>query len=124
MSKVTIVDNDLLKSEIRALNNYVNRDEYNLNVVEVMVNEIQDIVKGLNPCEKTTTSGYVNTDDGVESPSYETSINIAHINNDIFCPNCGGSDVVVMYGKVTLDGKPTSTHYVCNKCHKEFDVKE
>lgn len=55
MSKATIIDNDLLKNEIKALNNYVSRDEYNLNVVEVMVNEIQDIVKGLKPCEKTTT---------------------------------------------------------------------
>ena len=55
MSKATIIDNELLKSEIRALYNYINRDEYNLNVVEVMVNEIQDIVKGLKPCKQTNS---------------------------------------------------------------------
>lgn len=74
--------------------------------------------------EELSTSGYVNTDNDAELPSYKTSTNITHNNNDIFCPNCGGSDVVVMYGKATLDGKPTATHYICNKCHKEFDVKE
>ena len=74
MSKATIIDNDLLKSEIRALYNYVNRDEYNLNVVEVMVNEIQDIVKGLKPCEK------------IDRPKE--------------CPKCFSSNVKALYGTI------------------------
>ena len=38
--------NVLLKDEIKALCVYVNREVYNLNVVEVMVSEIAKMVKG------------------------------------------------------------------------------
>ena len=48
----TIIDNELLKNEIKALNNYVNRDEYNLNVVATMVDEIQNIIAGLKAYDK------------------------------------------------------------------------
>ena len=51
MASVTIVDNDLLRDEIEALYRYVNRDEYNLNVVEAMINELQNIVEGMKPNE-------------------------------------------------------------------------
>ncbi len=94
MSKATIIDNDLLKSEIRALYNYVNRDEYNLNVVEVMVNEIQDIVKGLKPCEK------------IDSPKE--------------CPQCHSTNIQALYG-VACDDKNT-IRCICEDCHKEFSV--
>lgn len=103
MSNETIVKNDLLKNEIKALNDYVNRDEYNLNVVEVMVNEIQDIVKGLKPCEKTEpTIGPIITT----------------------CPYCGSKNVQYMYGTATLttNKNQMSCHYICEDCHKEFDV--
>lgn len=99
MSKTIIIDNNLLKSEIRALNNYVNRDEYNLNVVEVMVDEIQDIVKGLKPCEKA------------EGTIYPTST----------CPHCGSSNVQCMFAE-TINGCCVSGHYLCEDCHKEFNV--
>ena len=101
MSKATIIDNDLLKSEIRALNNYVNRDEYNLNVVEVMLIELQDMVKGLKPCEKT--------------------------DNPVICPKCYSNNVQCMYGTTTVYNytnnlQTMSSHYMCLDCHKEFDV--
>lgn len=102
MSKLTIIDNDLLKNEIKALNDYVNRDEYNLNVVEVMVNEIQDIVKGLKPLGEIAES---------------STEPIAT------CPYCGSNNVQRMYETVLLtDRKQYSSHYICKDCHKEFDV--
>jgi len=52
MSKATIIDNDLIKNEIKALYIYVLREEYNLNVVEVMINEIQEIIEESYPREK------------------------------------------------------------------------
>lgn len=41
-----------LSNEIKALYDYVNRDEYNIYVVEVMLIELQDIVKRLKHYEK------------------------------------------------------------------------
>ncbi len=46
------VNSDLLESEIRALNYYVNnRSEYNLDVVCTMIDGIKEIAEGLRPIE-------------------------------------------------------------------------
>lgn len=52
MASITIVDSDLLRDEIEALYRYVNRDEYNLTVVEAMISELQNIVEGLKPTKE------------------------------------------------------------------------
>lgn len=96
MSKATIVDNDLLKKEIKALYDYVNRDAYNLYVVEVMTNEIQDIVKGLKPCEITDSRKV--------------------------CPNCYSTNIKALSATYNPYDSMCLTHYICQDCHKEFEV--
>ena len=88
-----------LSNEIKALYDYVNRDEYNLNVVEVMVDEILNYIKGLRPCEKV-------------SGKY----------NSVICPKCYSANVKALYGTINLDGSGNLHHYICEDCHKEFEV--
>lgn len=42
----------------------------------------------------------------------------------IQCPYCGSKNVQYMYGTTTLltNKNQFSCHYICNECHKEFDV--
>lgn len=100
MSKAIIIDNDLLKEEIKALYNYANRDEYNLNVVEIMINEIQGIAKGLKPYEETNDS------------------------EQIICPKCHSIKVSPVYGTINCDDINHQIVYTCEKCHKKFEVKK
>lgn len=100
MSKAIITDNDLLKEEIKALYNYVNRDEFNLNVVEVMINEIQDIVEGLKPCEESEYS------------------------EQIRCPKCHSKRVFPVFREPGHGEAFGSVHYVCKDCYKEFLEEE
>ena len=99
MSKVIITDNDLLKEEIKALYNYVNRDEFNLNVVEVMVNEIQSIVEGSKPCSEIGTE-------------------------QILCPKCHSKRVSPLFREPCCGETLGSVHYMCKDCHKEFLEEE
>lgn len=38
------------------------------------------------------------------------------------CPYCGSNNVQSMYGTTYLDGINQRIHYICEDCHKEFDV--
>lgn len=38
------------------------------------------------------------------------------------CPHCYSTNIRSMYGIINLDGSNDRTHYICNECHKEFDV--
>lgn len=100
MSKAIITDNDLLKEEIKALYNYANRDEFNLNVVEVMINEIQDIVKGLKPCEKIDSS------------------------KQIIYPECHSIKVSPLYGTINCDDINHQIVHTCETCHNKFCSKK
>lgn len=38
------------------------------------------------------------------------------------CPHCYSKNIQAMYGTIKLDGSNQSTHYICEDCHKEFDI--
>ena len=38
------------------------------------------------------------------------------------CPYCYSKNIQSMYGTIKLDGSGDSTHYICEDCHKEFDI--
>lgn len=98
MNKETIIDNDLLKKEIKALNDYVSRDECNLNVVEVMLSEIQDMVKRLKPCEQK--SDFV---------------------SNVTCPFCNSRNVEFLNSNMFFD--PNYFFYFeCKDCKKPFSI--
>ena len=44
---VILLDEEHLKSEIRALNYYVNKGTYNIDIVVALVDEIKEIADGL-----------------------------------------------------------------------------
>lgn len=105
MSKATIIDNDLLKSEVEALYNYVNRDSCNIAVVEKMLDELHYIIMGLQPLDEIAESV---------------------IDPIVTCPYCGSNNVQYMYGTalLTTNKNQFSCHYLCKDCHKEFDVQK
>lgn len=95
MSK-SFVNSELLKSEIRALNYYVSRSgEFNIDVAITMIDAIKEIAEGLKPCELKE-------------------------DKSVTCPNCYSHNVEMMFGTTTFDGH--TMHYICEDCHKEFDV--
>ena len=47
------------------------------------------------------------------------SSNIQHV-----CPFCYSDRIHAMYGTINLDGSNDKTHYICEDCHKEFDINK
>lgn len=38
------------------------------------------------------------------------------------CPYCGSMRVKSLYGTINCDGSNKRLHYICEDCHKEFDL--
>lgn len=97
MRKATIINNDLLKNEIKALSDYVSRNGYNLNVVEFMLSEIQDIIKDL-PCKQK--SDFV---------------------SNVTCPFCNSRNVKSL-GSNTFFDPNYFFYFECQDCKKPFSI--
>lgn len=40
----------------------------------------------------------------------------------VACPYCSSTRVKSLYGTINCDGSNNRIHYICEDCHKEFDV--
>ena len=38
------------------------------------------------------------------------------------CPHCASTNVKVLYGTINTDNSHYTKHYICEDCHKEFNV--
>jgi len=58
----------------------------------------------------------------MDKPTYiHTAVNP---NIQYVCPHCYSNKIHSMYGIINVDGSNLRTHYICEDCHKEFDINE
>ena len=70
--------------------------------------------------EKLNTSKKI--DNFMDEPTHIPTAEYPNIH--YVCPHCYSKNIQSMYGTINLDGSGDSTHYICEDCHKEFEIKK
>lgn len=85
---------------------------------EEYYNDIHRIANALEKIAKSLEKTDVSYDKGVED--YLKKVSGEY--NSVICPRCYSTNVKTLYVISKSDGSNTFNHYICEDCHKEFDV--